>query len=115
MLISMHCDIDEMAVCAEFHQGPEPVESIWGYGRFRLDSSLQLVVIGVDDGILLPLLVHVTGVPQCTELCSQRFNGLDVREGCTFRHLPCNKSNQDEKPVEVELISLVMRFPAVQF
>jgi hypothetical protein len=51
MLISVRCDIDEMAVRAEFHQGPEPVESVRGYMRLRLDNDLQLVVIGVEDGI----------------------------------------------------------------
>jgi hypothetical protein len=51
MLISVRCDIDEMVVCAEFYQGPKPVESVRGYIRLRLDGFLQLVVISVEDDI----------------------------------------------------------------
>jgi hypothetical protein len=51
MLIIVRYDIDEMAVHAEFHQGPEPVESVWGYTRCRLDGHLQLFVVSVEDDI----------------------------------------------------------------
>jgi hypothetical protein len=98
MLINAHYDIDEMAVCIEFHQGSKPVECVQGYTRLRMDSGLQLGVISVEYGILLPLLVHVVGllvhvvgVPQCTKLRSQWFKGLDVQEGRTFQHLPCDE------------------------
>jgi hypothetical protein len=63
MLIIACCDIDEMMVYVEFHQGPKPMESVWGYMRHILDGYLQLVVISVEDNILLPLLVHVIRVP----------------------------------------------------
>jgi hypothetical protein len=75
VLISACCDINEVAVCAELHQGSKPVECVWGDARCRLDGILQLVVIGVEDDIGLPLLVHVIGVPQGTELRSQWFKG----------------------------------------
>jgi hypothetical protein len=91
MLIDMRCDIDKMAVCVEFHQGSKLVECVQGYMRLRMDSGLQLGVISVEDEILFPLLVHVIGVPQCIELRSQWFKGLNVWEGRTFQHLPCNE------------------------
>jgi hypothetical protein len=69
------------------------MECVRGYVRFKMASGLQLVVIGVEDNILFPLLVHVTGVPQRTELHDQWFKGFDVREGHTFRHLPCDEND----------------------
>jgi hypothetical protein len=51
MLINVCCDIDEMVVHIEFHQGSKPVESVRGYTRLILDSGLQLVVRGVKDDI----------------------------------------------------------------
>ena len=85
-----------MVVCIEFHQGSKPVECVRGYTRLGLDSGLQLGVISVEDGILLPLLVHVTGVPQRTKPRGQWFKGIDVREGRTFRHIPGNERDQDQ-------------------
>jgi hypothetical protein len=68
VVINARCDIGEVAVCAEFYQRYKPMKCVWGEARCRLDFILQLVVIGVEDGIGLPLLVHVVGVPQRTEL-----------------------------------------------
>jgi hypothetical protein len=51
MLISGHCDKDEMVVHVEFHQGPEPVESVRGYMRHKLDGYFQIVVISMEEDI----------------------------------------------------------------
>jgi hypothetical protein len=66
MLISVHCNIGEVVVHVEFHQGSKPVKCVRGVSWCRLDCDLQLVVIGMEDGIGLPLLVHIAGVPQHT-------------------------------------------------
>jgi hypothetical protein len=63
MLVSEHCDIGEVAVRAEFYQRYKPMKCVWGEARCRLNCIRQLVVIGMEDGIRLPLLVHVIGVP----------------------------------------------------
>jgi hypothetical protein len=68
VLISARYDIGEVDVRAEFYQRYKPMKCVLGEARCRLDFILQLVVISVEDDIELPLLVHVTGVPQCTEL-----------------------------------------------
>jgi hypothetical protein len=39
------------------------VEGIRGHLRLGLDGLFQLVVIGLEDKIGLPLLVYVAGVP----------------------------------------------------
>jgi hypothetical protein len=41
---------------------------IWGDSRCRLNFILQLVEVGVEDNIGLPMLVDVTGVPKHTKL-----------------------------------------------
>ena len=64
----MYCDIGEVAVCTEFDQRSKPMKYIWGDSRCRLNCILQLVEVGVEDNIGLPLLVHVAGVPQRTKL-----------------------------------------------
>jgi hypothetical protein len=64
----MRCDIGEVTVCAEFHQRSKPMKCVRCDAQCRLDCILQLIVIRVEDGIGLPLLVHVDGVPQRTEL-----------------------------------------------
>jgi hypothetical protein len=97
-----------VSVGVELHQGPKPVEGVHSDERCRLDCNLQLIVVGVEDGIRLPLLVHITRVPQGTELSSQRLKGLNVQEGRTFWYLPCNEIYQYEKQAEVELISFVV-------
>jgi hypothetical protein len=108
MLINTCGDIDEMVVCAEFHQGSKPVECVRGYARRGLYRYLQLVIIHVEDDIWLPLLVHVTGVPQRIKLHGQRFKWLGVQEGRTFWHLPCDEGDQDKKPTEVEFVSMIL-------
>jgi hypothetical protein len=84
VLINTCCDIGEVAIHAEFYQRSKPGKCVWGEARCRLDFILQLVVIGVEDDIGLPLLVHVTGVPQRTELCGQWFEGFDLQKSGTF-------------------------------
>jgi hypothetical protein len=63
VLISVHCDIGEVAVHAEFYQSYKPMKCVWGDARCRLDCIVQLVLIGMEDDIGLPLVVHVAGVP----------------------------------------------------
>jgi hypothetical protein len=67
------------------------VEGIQGHPRLRMDGLFQLVVVIMEDKIGLPLLVHISRVPQGTELRGQRFEGLDVGEGRTFRHFSWNE------------------------
>jgi hypothetical protein len=59
MLISVRYNIGEVAVRVEFHQGSKPVKCVQGDVRCRLDCDLQLVVIGMEDDIRMPLIVHV--------------------------------------------------------
>ena len=78
MLISARCDIGEVAVHTEFYQRSKPMKCVWGEAWCRLDCILQLVVIGMKYNVGLPLLVHVTGVPQRTELRGQWLEGFDL-------------------------------------
>ena len=78
MLISVHCDIGEVAVCAKFDQRYKPMKCVWCEARCILDCILQLFLISVEDDIGLPLLVHVAGVPQRTKLRNQWFEGFDL-------------------------------------
>ena len=59
VLISTRCDIGEVAVCVEFDQRSKPMKCVWCEAQCTLDCILQLIVISVEDGIGLPLLVHV--------------------------------------------------------
>jgi hypothetical protein len=68
ILINARCDVDEVVVRDEFHQWPKSVKCVQGDTRHILDCDIQLVVIILEDGIGLPLLVHVTGIPQRIEL-----------------------------------------------
>jgi hypothetical protein len=63
MLITVHCNIGEVAIRAKFHQRYKPMKYVWGDPRCRLNCIPQLVEVGVEDSIGLPLLVHVAGVP----------------------------------------------------
>jgi hypothetical protein len=54
--------------CAKLHQGPKPVEGVRSDARCRLDFDIQLIVVGVEDVIEFPMLVHITQVPQGTKL-----------------------------------------------
>jgi hypothetical protein len=90
------------------------MEGIRGHLRLGLDGLFQLVVISMEDDIGFPLLVHIIRVPQGTKLHGQRFEGLNVGEGRTFWHFPCNECDQYEKPAKVELIPLVLCFPAIK-
>ena len=67
------------------------MEGIRGHPGLRLDGLFQLVVVSMEDNIGLPLLVHIIRVPQGTKLHGQRFEGIDVGEGHTFQHFPCNE------------------------
>jgi hypothetical protein len=84
VLINACCDIGEVAVHIEFCQRSKPMKCVLGEERCRLDCILQLVVIGMEDNIGLPLLVHVAGVPQRIELHGQCFKGFDLRKSGTF-------------------------------
>jgi hypothetical protein len=70
MLITACYNIGEVAIRAKFHQRYKPMKYIWGDPWCILNCILQLVEVGVEDNIGLPLLAHVTGVPQGTELRS---------------------------------------------
>jgi hypothetical protein len=54
------------------------VKCVRGDAWCRMDCNLQMVVIGMEDDIGLPLLVHVVGIPERTELCGQWFEGFDI-------------------------------------
>jgi hypothetical protein len=108
------CDVYKVPVCTKLHQGPKPIEGVQSDARCRLDCNLQLIVVGVEDSIGFPLLVHITRVPQGTELRSQRFKGINVQEGRTFWYLPCDERYQYEKPAKVELISLFLRSSTIK-
>jgi len=88
------------------------MERIWGNARHSLDGGLPLVVVYVEDDIRMPLLVHIGRVPQGTEPRSQRFKWLGLWESGTLQLLPCYEGDQHEKPTEIELIRLVLHFPA---
>ena len=91
MLICACCDVGEVTICVEFHQRSKPMKRVGCNAWCILNDIPQLNVVCMEDGIGLPLFVHVVGVPQRTELCGQWFKGLDVREGRTFQHLPCDE------------------------
>jgi hypothetical protein len=68
VLASTHYDVYKVPVCIEIHQGPKPIEGVRSDARCRLDSDIQLIVVGMEDDIGFPLLVRITRVPQGTEL-----------------------------------------------
>jgi hypothetical protein len=68
MLITTCCNIGEVAVYAKFHQRYKPMQYVWGDSWCRLNCILQLIEVGVEDNIGLPLVVHVAVVPQRTKL-----------------------------------------------
>jgi hypothetical protein len=68
MLINARCNVGEVAVCIEIHQGSKPVKCVQDDAWCRLDCDLQLVLVGVEYDIALPLFSHVAGIPQCTKL-----------------------------------------------
>jgi hypothetical protein len=68
MLITTCCNIGEVVLHAKFHQRFKPMKYVWGDSWCRLNFILQLVEVGVEDSIGMPLLVHVARVPQHTEL-----------------------------------------------
>jgi hypothetical protein len=67
----------------------------------------------MKNSVQLPLFVHITRVPQGSELRNKCLEGFNVREGRTFRHLPDNKGDKDQKPTEVELIAMILHFTTV--
>jgi hypothetical protein len=60
------------------------MKCVWGEAWCRPDCILQLVLTGVEDGIGMPLLVHVTRVPHRTECCGQWFEGFDLQKSVTL-------------------------------
>jgi hypothetical protein len=75
MLINARCNVGEVVVHAELHQGSKPVKCVRGDARCRLDYDLQLVIVCMEDDIALPLFSHVVGIPQRTEIRGQWFEG----------------------------------------
>jgi hypothetical protein len=68
----------------------------------------------MEDGIGLPLFVHVAGVPQCTELRGQWFEGFDLWKSGSLGQFPSDESDEYEKPDKVELIPLVLCLSTVK-
>ena len=90
------------------------MKCVQGDARCRLDCDLQLVVLGVEDHIGLPLLVHVAGVPQHTKLRGQGFEGFDLQKHGSLGQFPCDEGNEYEQPAKVELIPLVLCFSTIK-
>jgi hypothetical protein len=82
-LISTHCDIGEVVFCVECDQRSKPMKCVWCDVRHRLDFILQLILISMEDDIGLPLLVHVTRVPQRIELHGQWFEAFYIQKSGT--------------------------------
>jgi hypothetical protein len=80
VLIYVRCDVGEVTIYTEFHQRSKPMKRVGCDAWCRLNGILQLSVVSVEDDIRLPLFVHVTEVPQRTELRGQWFEGFDLRE-----------------------------------
>jgi hypothetical protein len=68
----------------------------------------------MEDGIGLPLLVHVVGVPQRTELHSQWFEGFDLWKSGSLGQFPSDERDEYEQPSKVEFIPLVLRLYIVK-
>ena len=109
MLICTRCDVGEVTVYAEFHQRSKPMKRVGCDAWCRLNGILQLSVVRMEDDIGLPLFVHVTGVPQHTELRSQWFEGFDLQKSGSLEQFPSDESDEYEKPAKVEIIPLVLR------
>jgi hypothetical protein len=84
MLISARCNVGEVAVHAELHQGSKPIKCVQGDAWCRLDCDLQLVLVGMKDDIALPLFAHVAGISQRKKLRDQWFEGFYIRESGAF-------------------------------
>jgi hypothetical protein len=69
MFIIARCNVDEVAIRAKLHQRSKPMKCVQGDSQCRLNCSFQLVEVGVEDNIRLPLLVHVTRLPYRIEIC----------------------------------------------
>jgi hypothetical protein len=63
-------DINKMLVCMELHKGPEPIQGVRRHIRERINSPLQLQVVGVEHYIRLPLFPHIAQIPEHGELHS---------------------------------------------
>jgi hypothetical protein len=48
MFVSSRSDINKMSICVELHKWFEPVQGIWCHERVRLNSPIQMQVIGVE-------------------------------------------------------------------
>jgi hypothetical protein len=68
MFIIACCNVDEVEIRAKLHQRSKPMKCVQGDSWCRLNCIFQLVEVGVEYNIRLPLLVHVAGVPQRTKL-----------------------------------------------
>jgi hypothetical protein len=60
VLLIICFDAYKVPFYVEIHQGLKPVEGVQSDAWCRLDCDLQLIVVGLEDGIGFPLLVHIT-------------------------------------------------------
>jgi hypothetical protein len=115
MLVCTRSDINEVSICVELHERSELVQGVRRHARDNPDIPLQLEIVRVEYCVRLPLFSHIARVLECGELCSERFEWFNVREGRTFRHLPSSKRYEDQELAKVELIALILSFAAIQF
>jgi hypothetical protein len=115
MLICSHCNVDEVSIYAELHQGSEPLEGVRHHVRFSFDGSLHMEVIRVKNSVRLPLFSHITQVPERGELCIKWLEWINVWEGRIFWHFPSKKRDEDQEPSKTKFIALILCFAAVQF
>jgi hypothetical protein len=104
-----------MPICAELHKGPKTIQGVRCHTRKRINSHLQLQVVGMEYYIRLPLFPHIALILECGELHSKLLEQINVREGCTFHHLPSSEHDQDQQLAKMELIALILSFETIQF
>jgi hypothetical protein len=109
VLICVCCDVGEITICTEFHQRLKPMKGVRCNAWCRLNGIPQMSVVCMEDDIRLPLFVHVVGVPQCTELRGQGFDGFDLQKHGSLGKFPCDEGQL----AKVELIPLVLRLSTI--
>jgi hypothetical protein len=115
MLVCLGSDINEVLICTELHERYESVQGVQCHARDNFNGTLQLHVVCMEYYVRLPMFSHIVRVLERGEIHSEWFEWLNVREGCTFRHLPSSKCYEDHEPTKVELIALILSFVAIQF
>jgi hypothetical protein len=78
VIVCARRDVGELTICVKFHQRSKPMKSVGCNAWCRLNGIPQLSVVRMEDGIGLPLFVHVTGVPRRIELRGHRFEGFNL-------------------------------------